>query len=153
MTENVKKVFEMLGVEPKEEFLMWGEGCSVKHKFVFDENLNLTGFSDGTCVNANNLIHPMLIGKYCISKMVFLSEKEKAVINMIKAYGYKYLARDKCNDVYCYSEKPVKLNNHNCWDNEDSIDPLNLPYHLIKDDFKFLKWEDTEPFNIEDIEL
>lgn len=59
---------------------------------------------------------------------------------------YKYIARDSDCELYVYKEKPEKK--ERCWHSNDfeesSVEIFN---HL----FQFVKWEDEEPYNIEEL--
>lgn len=57
--------------------------------------------------------------------------------------GYSYIARDSDNDLYIYSNKPTKSVEY--WGNTDYAKKL----YIFQDDlFKFIKWEDDEPYSI-----
>lgn len=74
------------------------------------------------------------------------------LVNLICKYiientKYRYIVRDKNNDVYIYENKPRKL--ANIW----SVYSVNgEPERLccLSDLFDFVRWEDSEPKSIEE---
>jgi len=74
-----------------------------------------------------------------------LTDAEKAILESLDK-KYKYIARDESDELYVYREKPHKTD---CiWDNTHlSFKELELFAHL----FQFVKWEDDEPYKIEDL--
>ena len=72
-----------------------------------------------------------------------LSDDEKVILkNMDKTF--KWIARDSNNCIFVYSEKPIKQKffwyDTHCYN-------LRCFIHL----FQFIKWEDEEPYNIEEL--
>lgn len=79
----------------------------------------------------------------CVEQMV-ISRKDMRLLKYMKD-GYKYIARNYNGDLYLYINKPKK--GYSVWtsDLEDaSIKPFNV-------DFPMIKWEDSEPWLIEDL--
>lgn len=73
-----------------------------------------------------------------------ISKRDRAFLEYIKA-PYKYIARDMKGDIYAYKDKPTK-----------TIDVWNLggvPMYVswFEVDFPVVKWEDEEPWLIEDL--
>ena len=67
-----------------------------------------------------------------------ISKRDKAFLDYLK--GYKYIARDDCGKLYAYTSIPPKLSVDTC----KSLTRLDI-------DFPMIKWEDTEPWKIEDL--
>ena len=74
-----------------------------------------------------------------------LTEDEKVILRNLPK-GYKYIARDQNMGLYIYLEKPYKITN-NWTDHVSSIYGISIFKHL----FQFIKWEDEEPYLIEDL--
>lgn len=75
--------------------------------------------------------------------MIKLTEDEKVILKNINK-KYKWIARDKDGGLFIYIEKPIKLTNHwSCY----TASPLDVYSHL----FTCIKWEDEEPYLIEDL--
>ena len=75
-------------------------------------------------------------------EMPQLTEDEKVILKNIP-YDYKWIARDLDGCLYIYSSKPEK--GITTWANSGL--PMIPFYHL----FQFIKWEDEEPYFIEDL--
>lgn len=74
---------------------------------------------------------------------VKLSKFEYEYLKFAKENGYNFIARDKNNNLYLYSNKPLKAEND--WGYGDRTTPV------FAELFKFFKWEDEEPWNIDNI--
>ena len=71
-----------------------------------------------------------------------LTEDEKVILRNLPK-EYKWIARDKNNCIFIYINRPVKSD---FWLNACDSTRLAFP-HL----FQFIKWEDEEPYSIEDL--
>lgn len=74
---------------------------------------------------------------------VKLSKFEYEYLKVAKENEYNFIARDKNNNLYLYSNKPLKAEND--WGYGDRTTPV------FAELFKFFKWEDEEPWNIDNI--
>lgn len=75
-----------------------------------------------------------------------LSDAERVILENIDKI-YKWIARDKDGSLHLFTEKPYK-NNLNEWNiRSGCLAKLNIFNHL----YKFIKWEDTEPYCIQDL--
>ena len=73
-----------------------------------------------------------------------LTDDEKAILRNIDK-KYRWIARDESSQLYIFINKPYKID---ClWYATDSINDLRVFRHL----FQFVKWEDEEPYLIEDL--
>ena len=72
-----------------------------------------------------------------------LTEDEKAILKVLLNEKYKWIARDKNDWLYVYASKPKK--GITIWENTGS--PMMPFVHL----FNFIKWEDEEPYSIEEL--
>jgi len=61
---------------------------------------------------------------------------------------YKWLARDKDGELCAYEDKPFKEQEDKTWDNEKSYFTLNE----TDSTYSFIKWNDDEPWSIEEVE-
>lgn len=71
-----------------------------------------------------------------------LTEDEKVILRNVPKY-YKWIARDNGGSLYVYASKPKKR--FTMWESNGA--PL-IPFAHI---FKFIKWEDEEPYSIEEL--
>lgn len=76
-------------------------------------------------------------------KPVKLSKFEYEYLKVAKKEGFNFIARDKCNALYEFERRPKKCNL--TW---DSCDDYECMFESM---FKFVKWEDEEPYNIDEI--
>ena len=77
MNEKVKKVFELLGVEPNEEFeVMLKDNSKFSYKFKFDEDLQGYCFRDKWRLEGD-LLRFLLSGTYQIIKLPKEPKKKK----------------------------------------------------------------------------
>lgn len=77
-----------------------------------------------------------------------LSEAERVILENLDE-KYKWIARDKDNELYVYEKKPLKTDT-DAWSNATAptlYESLSAFNHL----FEFVKWEDEEPYNIEEL--
>ena len=72
-----------------------------------------------------------------------LTEDEKVILRNIDK-DYKYIARDKCGTICVFIDKPHKSGLG--WGG-NFFEVLVLFSHL----FQFIKWEDEEPYSIEEL--
>lgn len=72
-----------------------------------------------------------------------LTRFEYEYLKVAKENEYNFIARDKNNNLYLYSNEPWKAEND--WDYEDRTTPV------FAELFKFVKWEDEDPWNIDNI--
>ena len=70
-----------------------------------------------------------------------LTEDEKAILRNVPQY-YKWIARDGSGVVCLYPDKPHK--SKTIWDRYGVL----FPFHHL---FKFITWEDDEPYLIEEL--
>ena len=72
-----------------------------------------------------------------------ITEDEKAILKVLLKEKYKWIARDKNGCLYVYASKPEKV--ITIW--EGSGLPM-MPFNHL---FQFIKWEDDEPYSIEEL--
>ena len=78
---------------------------------------------------------------------IVLTEFEREILKMALEAEYQYIARDKSNKLFAYKQKPQK---ESCtWTGGRSGYMYDL--NLFKNDFQFIKWEDNEPYSIEEL--
>lgn len=77
-----------------------------------------------------------------------ISKKDRAFLEYLRE-DYKFVARNEDGKLFAYSSKPYKDKNFKCWCVYDCINNrLILNYNV---DFPMIKWEDSEPWKIEDL--
>ena len=108
----------------------------------FDENLNI--------IDCDNGLDIMKVYKdYTCKELLWerkdepkLTEDEKAILRNLPK-EYKWIARDLSGMVYIFIERPEK--GQAIW--YGCGQPMIPFYHL----FQFIKWEDDEPYSIEEL--
>lgn len=138
---------KMLGVEEGEEFTRDDSKIYYKYRVYnnkiqhFDETLNMWEYSTLT-INA-------LAG----SEIIKLEKKKKFTDNELCILRnidkkYKWVARDKSNNLCIFVEKPNKQNEARMWVNV--ISTGYIEFHCYNQLFNSIKWEDNEPVYIDD---
>lgn len=74
---------------------------------------------------------------------VKLSKFEYEYLKIAKKEGFNFIARDKSNRLYGFEKQPTKGNS--TWSSRGDY------VSMFKSTFKFVKWEDEEPWNIDNI--
>lgn len=78
-----------------------------------------------------------------------ITSKEKAFLDLILP-KYKYIARDNdTNKLFLYIDRPSK--HFTYWLPELKDSAYELLYRPLDIKFNFIKWEDEEPWSIEDL--
>lgn len=115
---------------------LWTDGFDENLKF-YDDDLNefdiMKVYKDYTC---KELLWER-------KEKPKLNEDEKAILKVLLNEKYNWIARDKNDWLYVYASKPKK--GITIWENTGS--PMMPFVHL----FQFIKWEDEEPYSIEDL--
>lgn len=97
--------------------------------------------SDLGCSECLRLSLSELLEEY--KNPVKLSKFEYEYLKVAKENGYNFIARDKNNNLYLYSNKPLKAEND--WGYGDRTTPV------FAELFKFVKWENESPMLIEEL--
>lgn len=104
----------------------------------YDDTCYRIGIDCSECLRLSLL---ELLEEY--KKPVKLSKFEYEYLKFAKENEYNFIARDKNNNLYLYSNKPWK--GELVWNCIDGNTPVFAKL------FKFVKWEDEEPYNIDKI--
>lgn len=75
-----------------------------------------------------------------------LTEDEKVILRNIDK-KYKWIARDKRDNLSVFVGEPIKLLAVLSWGEED-CEEKDFPFDDL---FQFIKWEDNRPYNIRDL--
>lgn len=108
--------------------------------YVYEKILKMD-CHDTVCVDCNNIALKFLFSE--AKEKIKLTKAEYCILKNIDP-KYQWIARDKNNRIWLYEEKPFKDDDE--WSAMESsyFDVFN---HL----FKFIKWEDEEPHNIQEL--
>ena len=122
-----------------------------------DENNTLRCYLAQIATNQNYSVNCYRIGIDCseclrLSLLELLEEYKEPIkltrfeyeyLKVAKENEYNFIARDINNKLYGFSKRPKKRNI--TW---DSCDDYECMFESM---FKFVKWEDEEPYNIDEI--
>ena len=111
------------------------------HRITTNSSVNKHNCSGLVCSECLRLSLMDLLEEY--KKPVKLSKFEYEYLKFAKENEYNFIARDKNNNLYLYSNKPWKAEND--WDYEDRTTPV------FAELFKFVKWENESPMLIEEL--
>ena len=107
----------------------------------FDENLNI--------IDCDNGLDIMKVYEdYTCKELLWErkeakpTEDEKVILKNIPK-KYKYIARDRSGLIFLFSKKPSK-----CDCSWIGYNDIAFPYYHL---FQFIKWEDEEPYSIEEL--
>ena len=125
MNDNVRKIFDMLGVEPNEEFkVIAGDNSDITYKFKFDENLQGYYFSR-KWVYADEYLRLLLNGYYKIIKLPKKKKLRDITPEEFDKWKKKNCSNGDCNKcvfykVNCYSSyvKNSWVNNKDLYSDE-----------------------------------
>lgn len=77
-----------------------------------------------------------------------ISKKDRAFLDYLKE-EYKFIARNEDGKLFAYSSKPYKDKNFKCWCVYDCTNNRSILNYNV--DFPMIKWEDSEPWKIDDL--
>lgn len=147
MTENVRKIFDMIGVEPNERFKIKEKNNNPDHLYYIDEKLSLRIDNDGwgtmykTLDILNEIIEIVKIPKY------EFTEEEKNALKGLKLLKFNYIARNQTGELMAYTDEPKKNYTLSIWQYI-----YGEMIYVNSNMFKSIKWEDSKPFKIPNIE-
>ena len=138
---------KLFGVEEGEEFKL-GEKRSIKYR-IYNGELNCTYINCENDWSKSHLELNEISGCEVIKipKKKEFTDDELAIMRSLPK-RYKWIARDKADNIIClYQRKPTKNESGN-WDiNGDSYMYIMAVYNHL---FQSIKWEDEEPVFIDD---
>lgn len=150
--DRVNKVFEMLGVEANEIFKI-REQQNRKVEYYFDDNLELRCILLGDdfkldSEKSNKMIVNILRGNLTIQTIIAPTKEEQLAIDYALVCGCHWMAKDREDTIYAYTEKPIKDKKNGRWYPNKryfsgEVFEIGLP-------LSFLSWEDEEPYYIGD---
>lgn len=131
-----------LGVEVGEEFKI----SNMYYVYKITED-GLIGIQSHNTYNESYIFIQLISGKEKIIKLPQkpkLTEDERVILEHASK-DYKYIARDGSSALCVYIDNPKKV--ESWWSDEKTYNSMRIFYKL----FQFIKWEDKEPYNIEEL--
>ena len=105
----------------------------------FNDNNNICGVV--TCSECLRLSLMNLLEEY--KEPIKLTRFKYEYLKVAKKEGFNFIARDKSNRLYGFEKQPTKDNA--TWGSRGDY------VGMFKSTFSFVKWEDEEPWNIDNI--
>lgn len=142
--DRINKVFEILGVKPNEYFKMIDAEFNEESNgsYCIDDNLKLhcSALRDEYVErnSSNAIIIDILRGEKIIIPAP--TEKEQLAIDYARALGCKWIAKDKEDLIYAFTEKPHKMTT--VWNVKRG------KHYVINIPISFIHWDDEEPYYI-----
>lgn len=139
----------MLKIEKiKEEILNFDTDVTVDeilscwlHRITTNPSVKKHNCSGLVCSECLRLLLLNLLEEY--KEPIKLTRFEYEYLKVAKENEYNFIARDKNNNLYLYSNKPLKAEND--WGYGDRTTPV------FAELFKFVKWENESPMLIEEL--
>ena len=144
--ERIDKVFDILGVEPFEEFFIADEEY-VGVKYYIDYDLKIYAMPSDSDFGMEEersdiIILDILKNKLKIQKIYKPTKKEQLAIDYARALGCKWIAKHFDGCIAGFTEKPHKYKK--IWYTKNGkIYPIYIP-------ISFIHWDDEEPYYIGD---
>lgn len=135
-------IYQIVDIQCGETLLLYNEGA--------EDGVDIVHFE-------KNRFYPVITFKDLLLDANVNDMKESIQLKQLLEYGlltyflkqgFKYLARDKSNDLAIFKEKPLKNENLGVWNNTDET---YIDLCMFNDLFIFVTWEDEEARDIKSI--
>ena len=148
--EYLNKVFDLLGVEPYEEFTILNEDFLGRRFGIYldltvYENIRDSFEKEIPLVESNRIIADILRKNLTIQKAPKISEKEQLAIDYAKTCGCKYLTKNRSGKISAFDTKPFKIGSMWVCKGEGYTAGLQIGIPI-----SFINWDDEEPYYIGD---
>lgn len=102
------KLCEILGADVDEKFKIDFKFRISDSEYYINDKGNLVQIGNNFDAGANEFVVPLINGNYTIIKLPFYqySEAEITTLSALWLNGYKYIVRDKDNDLWAYDNIP-----------------------------------------------
>lgn len=153
MNERVKKVFEILGVEPNEVFKIDGkEGVYRIYKSLEIKEFDSRIHDFVNTYSSIAMLLGLLNGSYKIKKLINLTEEEEVICKTAVRAGYPWIARDSNGELNLFKEKPDRSIGNEEFVSMTECERISLfhPLSLFLNIFEFITWK-SEPINVNDL--
>lgn len=112
------------------------------HRITTNSSVNKYNCSGLVCSECLRLSLLNLLEEY--KEPVKLTRFEYEYLKVAKENGYNFITRDKDNRLFLYKNKPFKSLDEWIVASKDCC-------RILDSLFKFVKWEDEEPYNIDEL--
>ena len=103
---------------------------------------------DSICYRDVNALYRWVESEYVEEEKPTITLREKHFLNILSPKS-KYIARDESNKLYVYNGKPARTNCY--WHSNNGVFCYHVSTNIFGNMFDFIKWEDEEPWRIEDL--
>lgn len=130
----------------REDVSTFGRVCSIAISIKTRDDDYCDNHNCGECDFCKNKdeIMKILLSKH--KEKPQLTDDEKAILRNVNSV-FTRIARDRNGDIYIYEKKPFKNTKIDAWCDGGSY----IKFVAFKHLFQFVKWEDEEPYNIEEL--
>lgn len=144
---------KLFDVEEGEEFKLLDNGIEYDYLYkIIDNHLcaklitkdNQREWYEETDLHINTLALPEVEVVKLPKKKQFTDDELCILRNINKKY--KWITRDKSDNLCIFEEKPYKENEDEIWDNKHND---YIEFHCYNHLFNSIKWEDNEPIYID----
>lgn len=111
------------------------------HRITTNSNSNNNIYGVVTCSECLRLSLMGLLEEY--KEPIKLTQFEYEYLKFAKAVGYNFIARDENGGLFLYSIKP--------WKGEITWKYRNSNILIFTKMFNFVRWQDEEPYNIDEV--
>ena len=122
-------------------FSDYGEDLKLNHKDILGYSIAKVGYPKGLGSHIGANANIVWIWE---RKKVTLTDDEIVILKNIDK-SWAYIAREKSGELCLATDNMRKF--YYCWDTDGFMDSLHWFNHL----FQFIKWEDEEPYDIDDL--
>ena len=147
--ERIDKVFDILGVEPFEEFFIADEEyAGVKYYIDYDLKIYAMRSDSDFGIEEERsdiIILDILKNKLKIQKINKPTKKEQLAIDYAKTCGCKYLTKNRSGKISAFDTKPFKIGSMWVCKGEGYTAGLQIGIPI-----SFINWDDEEPYYIGD---
>lgn len=102
MTDNIRKIFDMLGVEPKEKFKLKMGDKTLEPTYYFDENIYV--YREPDVPTYMNILEKILNGTY---KIVKLTMKKKKLRDLTPEEYEKWFTEHHCENKHIHCDSCI----------------------------------------------
>lgn len=133
----------LMGIDKNNNYMplsKYNQDLRLNRKDIFGYNIAKVGYPKHICCPIDTYVEWIWERK----RKANLTEDEKTILKNIDE-SMAYIARNKSGEL-CVATDDMYKNNY-YWDTDGTMDSLYLFDHL----FQFIKWEDENPYDIDDL--
>lgn len=151
MNDNIKKVFDMIGIQPNEPFFF--KYGTDKNSYYISEGLHIYSCKNNN-ISEKYTIRDIIINSSTIETKNSIRAKIETIFKfLVEIYNFYYLAKDENGKIYAYTTEPYKEGDEWIPDSDSfftskEIEYKFIPQYLIDYISKLVSWEDNVPLDL-----